>query len=32
MQAFIDMEDKMLRNMVDKVIKSGANVVFCQKT
>jgi len=31
MQAFIDMEEKMLRNMVDKIIKSGANVVFCQK-
>ena len=31
MQAFIDMEDKMLRNMVEKVIKSGTNVVFCQK-
>jgi chaperonin GroEL (HSP60 family) len=25
------MEEKMLRNMTDKVIKSGANVVFCQK-
>ncbi len=31
MQAFIDMEDKMLRNMVDKVIRSGATVVFSQK-
>ena len=31
MQAFIDMEDKMLRDMVEKVFKSGANVVFCQK-
>ncbi|MBS3151789.1 TCP-1/cpn60 chaperonin family protein [Candidatus Woesearchaeota archaeon] len=31
MQAFIDMEDKMLRNMVEKVVRSGANVVFCQK-
>ncbi|MBW3023311.1 TCP-1/cpn60 chaperonin family protein, partial [Candidatus Woesearchaeota archaeon] len=31
MQGFIDMEEKMLRNMVDKVIKSGANVIFCQK-
>jgi len=31
MQAFLDMEEKMLRNMVDKVIKTGASVVFCQK-
>ncbi|MBS3174549.1 TCP-1/cpn60 chaperonin family protein [Candidatus Woesearchaeota archaeon] len=31
MQAFIDMEDKMLKDMVEKVVKSGANVVFCQK-
>ena len=31
MQAFIDMEDKMLKDMVEKIIKSGANVVLCQK-
>ena len=31
MQGFIDMEEKMLRNMVDRVLSSGANVVFCQK-
>ncbi len=31
MQAFLDMEEKMLKNMVDKIVKSGANVVFCQK-
>ena len=31
MQAFIDMEEKMLRQMVEKVAKSGANVVFCHK-
>ena len=31
MQAFIEMEEKMLRNIVDKVVKSGASVVFCQK-
>lgn len=31
MQAFIDQEEKMLRSMVDKVVESGANVVFCQK-
>ncbi|MFC1648791.1 thermosome subunit alpha [Nanoarchaeota archaeon] len=31
LQAFLDMEDNMLRKMVDQVAKSGANVVFCQK-
>jgi len=31
MQAFLDMEENMLRKMVDKVVASGANVVFCQK-
>ncbi len=31
MQAFIDMEDKMLRTMVEKIANSGASVVFCQK-
>ncbi len=31
MQAFLDMEEKMLRSMVDKVEKSGASVIFCQK-
>ena len=31
MQAFLDMEEKMLRNMAEKIIKSGANAVFCQK-
>jgi thermosome len=31
MQAFLDMEDKMLKSMIEKVVKSGANVVFCQK-
>jgi thermosome len=31
MQAFLDQEEKMLRNMVEKVVASGANVVFCQK-
>jgi thermosome len=31
LQSFLDMEEKMLKNMVDKVEKSGANVVFCQK-
>ena len=31
MQSFLEQEEKMLRGMVDKVVKSGANVVFCQK-
>ncbi|MBU0756537.1 MAG: TCP-1/cpn60 chaperonin family protein [Nanoarchaeota archaeon] len=31
MQAFIDMEEKMLSNMVGKITRSGANVVLCQK-
>ncbi|MBD3314063.1 thermosome subunit [Candidatus Woesearchaeota archaeon] len=31
MQAFIDMEEKMLREMVEKISKSGANTIFCQK-
>jgi len=31
MQSFLDMEERMLKNMVDSVVKSGANVVFCQK-
>jgi len=31
MQEFIDMEENMLRKMVEKLLASGANVVFCQK-
>ncbi|MCF7860686.1 TCP-1/cpn60 chaperonin family protein [Candidatus Woesearchaeota archaeon] len=31
MQSFIDQEEKMLRDMVNQIEKSGANVVFCQK-
>jgi len=31
MQAFIEQEQKMLKEMVEKVIASGANVVLCQK-
>lgn len=31
MQAFLDQETKMLKEMVDKIKISGANVVFCQK-
>ncbi len=31
MKAFLDEETNMLKGMVDKVVKSGANVVLCQK-
>ncbi|MCX6651340.1 MAG: thermosome subunit beta [Methanomassiliicoccales archaeon] len=31
MHAFLDEEERMLREMVDKIKKIGANVVFCQK-
>ena len=31
MQAFLDMEEGMLRKMVDKIAGSGANVLICQK-
>ena len=31
MQAFIDQEEKMLKDMVEKVAASGANVLVCQK-
>ena len=31
MQAFIDQEEQMIRDMVSKVKDAGANVVFCQK-
>ena len=30
-QAFLDEEEQMVHNMVDKVLKSKANVIFCQK-
>ncbi len=30
-QAFLDNEERMLKQMADKVINSGANVVLCQK-
>jgi thermosome len=30
-EAFLEQEEKTLRNMVDRVIASGANVIFCQK-
>jgi thermosome len=31
LQAFLDQEETMLRDMVDRIASSGANVVFCQK-
>ncbi|MFW6128245.1 MAG: thermosome subunit alpha [Halobacteriota archaeon] len=31
LQKFVDQEEKMLKDMADKVAKSGANVVLCQK-
>ena len=30
-QQFLDEEEKMLRNMVDKIVNSGAKVLICQK-
>lgn len=31
MQAFLDQETHMLQEMVDKIVASGADVLFCQK-
>jgi len=31
LQQFLDQEEKILKDMVDKIKKSGANVAFCQK-
>ncbi len=31
LQAFLDKEEQMLKDMVDKIVSSGANVVMCQK-
>ncbi|MFH1248749.1 MAG: thermosome subunit alpha [archaeon] len=31
LQQFLDQEERMLKDMVEKIKKSGANVVFCQK-
>ena len=31
LQAFLDEEERMIKNIVDKIIASGANVLFCQK-
>ena len=30
-QVFLDGEEQMVHDMVDKIIRSGANVLFCQK-
>lgn len=31
LQGFIDQEERTLKEMVEKIVASGANVVFCQK-
>ena len=31
MQSFVEQEQRMLKKMVDKVVISGANILFCQK-
>ncbi|MEK6826207.1 MAG: thermosome subunit alpha [Nanoarchaeota archaeon] len=31
MQAFVEQEEKLLKDMADRVVNSGANVVICQK-
>ena len=31
LQSFLDQEEEMLKEMVDKIVESGANVVMCQK-
>ncbi|MDD1671848.1 MAG: TCP-1/cpn60 chaperonin family protein [Methanomicrobiales archaeon] len=31
LQAFLNEEERMIKAIVDKIIKSGANVLFCQK-
>lgn len=31
MKAFLDQEEQLIKEMVDKIVKAGANVVFCQK-
>ena len=31
LQSFMDMEEKMLRDMAERIEKAGATVVFCQK-
>ncbi len=31
LQKFIEQEEKMIKEMVDRIVQAGANVVFCQK-
>lgn len=31
LESFLDQEEKMLKRMVNRIVDSGANVVFCQK-
>ena len=31
LQGFLDLEERMLKDMVDKIREAGANVVFCQR-
>ncbi|OPY24586.1 MAG: Thermosome subunit [Methanobacterium sp. PtaU1.Bin242] len=31
MQAFIEQEEAMVRDMVEKILATGANIIFCQK-
>jgi len=31
LQSFLDQEERMIRDMTDRIIKSGANVVLCQR-
>jgi thermosome len=31
LQAFLDEEERMVKGIVDKIVASGANVLFCQK-
>jgi thermosome len=31
MRAFLENEEQMIKDMIDKIIDSGANVLFCQK-
>lgn len=31
LEQFLDQEEEMLKGMVDKIVESGADVVFCQK-
>ena len=30
-EAFLNNEEEMIKDLVDKVVASGANVLFCQK-